>query len=209
MIEDNKMRLLEKIENMPKTKSALQTDLKKYYSIELETANPGFMKKLKLFVFNLGLHCVVVYRFGQYSRNIRAKIGPLALPLLVVHCILDYIMRLIHHVDIDDAKIGPGFYISHAGTIYIGPVTIGDNFSVTHNVTIGVGHRFGTEGVPSSIGNNVWIGTGSVISGDISIGNNVTISSGSILSKSLPDGCLAGGNPCRIILREYDNQHLL
>ena len=126
----------------------------------------------------------------------------------VFHLILSYLVHMIHHVDIDAATIGPGLYIGHVGTIYIGPVDIGSNFSITHNVTIGSGHFRGKKGVPS-IGNNVWLGTGSVVSGAITIGNQVTINSGCILSRSIPDGFLAGGNPGRLILQNYDNRELL
>jgi len=117
-------------------------------------------------------------------------------------------MQFFHHVNIDDATIGPGFFIGHVGTIYIGPVVIGENFSVTHNVTIGVGHSEGKTGLPS-IGDNVWIGTGSVVSGAISVGNGVTIANGTMLTRSVGDGCLVAGNPGRVVMNSFDNSELL
>lgn len=186
-----------------------RADLKKFYTIELGTGNPGLLRKIRLFVVHFGLHCVMLYRYGRFAKSIYRRNALLGVFLLIPHFFFNYISKMIHHVDICDADIGPGFYISHVGTILIGPTKIGSNLSITHNVTIGVGHRSGKAGIPISLGDNVWIGTGSVISGDIRVGNDVTISSGSIISRDLPDGCLAGGNPGRIILRNYDNRYLM
>jgi maltose O-acetyltransferase len=52
---------------------------------------------------------------------------------------------------------------------------------------------------PVTIGNNVWIGGGSIILPGITIGVNVTIGAGSIVTKSIPDNVLAYGNPCKIV----------
>ena len=52
---------------------------------------------------------------------------------------------------------------------------------------------------PISIGNNVWIGGGTVVCPGVRIGDNVTIGAGSVVTKNIPDGVIAAGNPCRII----------
>ncbi len=52
----------------------------------------------------------------------------------------------------------------------------------------------------SVIGDDVYIGTGSVLSlGDITIGNNVIVGANSVVNKSIPDNCTVVGNPMRII----------
>lgn len=185
-----------------------KADLGKYYLIGYGAKNPPIRRKITLWIYNFGLHCVAIYRLGRFSERLYRRIKWLALPIILIHRFLDYLVKFIHHVNIDDAKLGGGFYIGHVGTIYIGPTTIGENCSLSHNVTIGIGHSKGKEGLPV-IGNNVWIGTGSIISGAISVGNDVTIINGSILSRSVPDGCLVGGNPARVILQNYDNTYLL
>jgi serine O-acetyltransferase len=115
---------------------------------------------------------------------------------------------VIHHVELNVADIGPGLYIGHASSLFVGADSIGDNFSVTHNVTIGQGHSHGGEGKPS-IGNNVWVGTGAVVAGAIHVGDNVTISPGTFLSRTIPDACLVGGNPGRVLANNYNNDKLL
>jgi serine O-acetyltransferase len=96
----------------------------------------------------------------------------------------------------------------HRSGIFIGPVVIGDNCVLHHNVTIGQRIAGGDHGVPR-IGHDVWIGPGATISGDITIGDGVTISAGSVVSRSIPDGALVAGNPGRVIQADYDNSAML
>jgi serine O-acetyltransferase len=194
---------------MEKEKGAFRIDREKYYRIQFGTTTPRFSQKLALWITHFGFHCVMNYRFMKYSKKTFARKKILGLPLVILCKITNYLSRLIHHVDITDATIGPGMHISHASTIYIGDVQIGRNFSLGHNVTIGIGHQAGKVGFPKSIGDNVWLGTGTVIAGVITIGNKVTIASGSILSKDVPDNALVMGNPARVIDPNYDNSHLL
>ena len=73
---------------------------------------------------------------------------------------------------------------------------VGNNCTIAQNVTIG--RNFGDKNVPV-IGDDVYIGTGSVIFGDITIGNNVIVGANSVVNKSIPDNCTVVGNPMRII----------
>jgi maltose O-acetyltransferase len=59
--------------------------------------------------------------------------------------------------------------------------------------------RYLTQSRPVNIGDNVWIGGSTLIMPGVIIGDNVTIGAGSIVTKSIPDNCLAMGNPCRIV----------
>jgi serine O-acetyltransferase len=133
--------------------------------------------------------------------------NPAGLPLYAGYEALCFLVKLVHHVDIFAADIGPGLYIGHVGTIYVGRTRVGPNFSLTHNVTVGVGVSGGPGGLPR-IGRDVWIGAGSILYGHIEIGDGVTVNGGTVLSRSVPSHCLVGGNPGRIVLRNYDNSGL-
>jgi len=129
--------------------------------------------------------------------------------LRVVYLLMNYAVVLVHKVELNvNSEIGAGFRISHAACIFIGPCRIGDNCTVTHNVTIGLGLTEARAGLPV-IGHNVWIGTGSVVAGNITIGDGVTISAGSIVTRSIPPKCLVAGNPARVVSRDYDNTHMI
>lgn len=184
-------------------------DLRKYCRISYRTAYPGLFKIAKLLILSTAVHCVIVVRISQAVEKLKQKNRVIAMPFLFMSYMLRYMSMYIHKVEISPrGEIGAGFYIGHPGNIYIGPSKIGRNFSVTHNVTIGLGLT-GTAGAVPTIGDRVWIGTGSVIVGDITIGDGVTISAGSIVTRSIPAGCLVAGNPARVIARDYDNSHII
>jgi serine O-acetyltransferase len=98
--------------------------------------------------------------------------------------------------------IGPGFYIGHFGTIVInGEAVIGKNCNIGHSVTIGQANRGKNKGCPV-IGDKVWIGTGSVIVGNIRIGSNVLIAPNSFVNIDIPENSIALGNPVKIIPKD-------
>lgn len=98
-------------------------------------------------------------------------------------------------------SIGYGFYIGHFGTIVVSVnAVIGNNCNIAHNVTIGAAR--GTRAGAPKIGNDVWMGTGCVITGNITIGNNVMIAPNSFVNMDVPDHSLVMGNPAKIISKE-------
>ncbi len=54
-------------------------------------------------------------------------------------------------------------------------------------------------GKPITIGNDVWVGGGSIILPGITIGNNCVIGAGSVVTKDVPDNSMAVGNPAKVI----------
>ncbi|MDE8563743.1 maltose O-acetyltransferase [Anoxybacillus rupiensis] len=87
-------------------------------------------------------------------------------------------------------------------------IKIGDNCLIAPGVHIYTAthpldpleRNSGTEyGKPVSIGHNVWIGGRAVINPGVTIGNNVVIASGAVVTKDIPDNVVVGGNPARII----------
>lgn len=87
-----------------------------------------------------------------------------------------------------------GIIISHNAVI-------GKNATIFHQVTIGEGKN----GAPI-IGNNVLIGAGAKIIGNVKIGNNVRIGAGCVVSCDIPDNCTVVLEKPRIIFKEgnYD-----
>ena len=90
-------------------------------------------------------------------------------------------------------------YLPHGlyGIIVSHNATIGSNVTIFHRVTIGEGDN----GAPT-IGNNVLIGAGAIILGNITVGNNAKIGAGCIVTKDVPDNATVVMEAPRIIFKE-------
>lgn len=96
-------------------------------------------------------------------------------------------------------------------------ISIGDNVQITNDVrfaTHGAGWvlrkkypKFDCFG-KISIGNNVYIGNCVLIMPGVSVGDNVIIGAGSVVTKSIPDNTVVAGNPAKILttIEEYENK---
>jgi acetyltransferase-like isoleucine patch superfamily enzyme len=85
-------------------------------------------------------------------------------------------------------------------------VEIGDDVGIgaevmiwTHGAWLDVTQGFPSDFGPVKIGNNVWLPARSIVLPNVIIGDNSVIGIGSIVNKSLPNGCLAAGSPCRVL----------
>ena len=61
-----------------------------------------------------------------------------------------------------------------------------------------------TYALPVKIEDGVWIGGGVIILPGVTIGRNSVIGAGSVVTRSIPESCVAVGNPCRVI-KQIDN----
>ena len=97
------------------------------------------------------------------------------------------------------AIIGKNLFIDHGYAVVIGETTvIGDNVIIYQGVTLGgtgkdVGKRH------PNIGNNVLIGAGAKVLGNISIGDDVRIGAGSVVLKDVPNNSTVVGVPGMVI----------
>ena len=99
------------------------------------------------------------------------------------------------------AKIGNGLMLDHASGIVIGEtVTIGDNVSLLHSVTLGGCGISGGDRHPK-VENNVFISAGAKILGPVTIGENVKIGAGSMVVDDVPADSTVVGVPAKITKR--------
>lgn len=93
---------------------------------------------------------------------------------------------------------GAGLAIAHAGTIVVNSqARIGKNCRIHVCVNIGADVRRGD--LAPQLGDNVYIGPGAKIYGDITIGSNVMIGANAVVNKSCEGNCTIAGVPAKII----------
>ena len=106
-------------------------------------------------------------------------------------------------------EVGENFYANYNLIILdVGKVIIGKNAQIAPNVSIyTAGHPIHPEsrnsgyeyGIAVTIGDNVCIGGNVCIMPGATIGRNVVIGAGSVVTKDIQENVIAAGNPCRVI----------
>lgn len=99
------------------------------------------------------------------------------------------------------------------GDIYVGDrVMFGPNVTIAtanHPIEPTLRRNAMQYNKPVRIGENVWIGAGSVIVPGVTIGKNSVIGAGSVVVKDIPENVVAVGNPCRVLreIGEHDREY--
>ncbi|HET9651737.1 MAG TPA: hypothetical protein VFP36_06085 [Usitatibacter sp.] len=187
----------------PRAFANVRRDVQRYFGLESGDGAPSLLRKLAIVANSPGLHAVLVYRFASWG-NRGLRFTPLRVPMKVVYFLLDKLMSMLWGIHIDkDARIGPGLYIGHFGGILIGPVTMGRDCNISHNVTMG--RRAGGDRSVPTLGDRVWIGTGCVLFGGIRIGDGTTVGPLTVVGRNVPARVLVMGNPMKLLRRDYDN----
>lgn len=140
-----------------------------------------------------GFWALLVYRFGRW----RYTIGPrwLRMPFSLLYKILYKIVQIVTGIALPcEVKIGRNFIIDHFGGIVInGYSEFGDNCRIRTGVVVGI-KRVGETRAPK-IGNNVDIGVGAKILGDITVGDNVLIGANAVVTKDVPSNSIVTNEP--------------
>ena len=181
----------------------IRRDFERYLELDGREGRRGIVEPLRILCGTPGLHAMLVFRFGSWTRR-AVRFAPLRMPLRLVYVVLEKLVVVVWGIHIHPlAQIGGGLYIGHSGGVLIGPVKMGADCNIAHQVTIG--HRAdGSSGVPV-FGERVWVGVGSVIFGAIHVGDGVTIGPLTVVSRNLPPRVLVIGNPMRVLRKDYDN----
>ena len=89
-------------------------------------------------------------------------------------------------------------YRSYIDDLFPELVTIGNNVTITNAIVLihdASKNKFlnSVKYAPVNIGNNVFLGFGSLVLPGVTIGNNVVVGAGAIISKVVPDNCVVVG----------------
>jgi serine O-acetyltransferase len=115
---------------------------------------------------------------------------------------LSHIARFLTGVEIHPgAQIGHGVFIDHGMGVVIGETAIvGDYCLIYQGVTLGGTGKESGKRHPT-LGENVVVGGGAKVLGNLEIGDNVRIGAGSVVLRNVPSDCTVVGIPGRIVYR--------
>jgi len=151
----------------------------------------GFLEVLLLYP---GFHAIFWHRISHLLYRMYIPFIPRMISQLV---------RFFTGIEIHPgAKIGPGFFIDHGMGVVIGETAeIGRDVLLYQDVTLG-GTGLDRGKRHPTLGNQVVVGAGAKVLGNIRIGNNARIGAGSVVVHAVPDNCTVVGVPAEIVRRE-------
>jgi acetyltransferase-like isoleucine patch superfamily enzyme len=154
------------------------------------------------------LLAIVKYIDAPFAQDARIKLYTPILGAVGTECIIKEAVTII-----DPSGLRMGDRVSINAHCFInakGGVTIGDHVRIAHGTTImSENHNFsdrdtpihqqGTTAGPVVIGEDVWIGSRSVILPGVTVGKGSVIGAGSVVTKDVEPFSVMAGNPARMI----------
>ena len=146
-------------------------------------------------------HHLLSELFGSMGDNVHVDIDFHCEYGINIHCGNDVIINMnCTFVDNNRIDIGNNVLIASDVKIYTATHTtdvVGRTNSQENKKISGCFCR--TFSCPVRIEDNVWIGGGAILLPGVVIGRNCVIGAGSVVTRSIPENCVAVGNPCRVI----------
>jgi serine O-acetyltransferase len=145
--------------------------------------DPAARNKVEVSLVYPGLHAVWGYRISHYLWKLHFKL---------IARIVSNIVRALTGIEIHPAAtIGRRFFIDHGmGTVIGATAIVGNDVMLYHNVTLGSKGLSSVSGESEgkrhpTVGNNVTIGAGAKVLGDIVIGDGVSIPANSLITADI------------------------
>jgi serine O-acetyltransferase len=155
--------------------------------------DPAAKSRLEVFLCYSGLHAVWFYRINHWLWNHR---------FLLLARWLSQVARFLTGIEIHPgAKIARRLFIDHGVGVVIGETAIvGNDVTLYQGVTLGgTGKEHGRR--HPTIEDEVVIGGGAKVLGNITVGRNCRIGAGSVVLRSVPENSTVVGVPGHIIFR--------
>ncbi len=158
--------------------------------------DPAAKSVVEILLCYPGLHAIVLHRIAH-------PLYQAGVPL--VPRLISQMARWLTGIEIHPgAKIGRRFFIDHGMGVVIGETAeIGDDVLVYQGVTLGGTGKESGKRHPT-LGNNVVVGTGAKVLGNIKIGNHARIGAGSVVIHAVPDNSTVVGIPGKVVRTRAD-----
>ena len=153
--------------------------------------DPAARTKLEVFLLYPSIHARLAHMISHflYKKN-----------LLFLARLISQIARFLTGIEIHPgATLGAGILIDHGMGVVIGETEeLGDRITIYHGTTLGgTGKEKGKR--HPTVGDNVVIGAGSKVLGNIKIGSNSKIGANSVVLDDVPEGATVVGIPGKVV----------
>ena len=153
--------------------------------------DPAARTKLEVFLLYPSIHARLAHMISHflYKKN-----------LLFLARLISQIARFLTGIEIHPgATLGAGILIDHGMGVVIGETAeLGDRITIYHGTTLGgTGKEKGKR--HPTVGDNVVIGAGSKVLGNIKIGSNSKIGANSVVLDDVPEGATVVGIPGKVV----------
>jgi serine O-acetyltransferase len=174
----------------------LREDLGRYVDLELRASK---VQVLRALLDNEGVLPLFAYRLGRWlleQRGARGLRRALFAVLWLVQGALETVGRLLFDIRLDlGADIGPGFYVGHFKSIYVGPgVRIGRSCNIGQMCFVCAS----ASGSPV-VGDRVYLGVGAKVMGRVRVGDDVAVGANAVVLEDAPAKAVLVGNPARVV----------
>ncbi|WP_296644092.1 serine O-acetyltransferase EpsC [Romboutsia sp. 13368] len=160
--------------------------------------DPAARSKLEVFLLYPSIHARIAHILAHFLYKKK---------LFFLARLISQLARFFTGIEIHPgATLGAGILIDHGMGVIIGETAVlGDRITIYHGTTLGgTGNEKGVKRHPT-VGNNVIIGSGAKVLGDINIGSNSKIGANAVVLNDVPEGATVVGVPAKVVkIREYD-----
>jgi serine O-acetyltransferase len=158
---------------------------------ERDPASRGFWSTAEILLTYAGFHALVFHRIAHLLDRLRIPLLPR---------MISQFGRFLTGVEIHPgARIGRRFFIDHGKGVVIGQTAvIGNDVTLFQGVTLGGTGKESGKRHPT-LGNNIVVGAGAKVLGNISIGDNVKIGANAVVLSDVPANSTVVGVPGRIV----------
>ncbi|GAB4349896.1 MAG: serine O-acetyltransferase [Cyanophyceae cyanobacterium] len=155
--------------------------------------DPAARNWLEVLLCYPGLQALVLHRFAHALHRWH---------LPVIPRVISHLSRFLTGIEIHPgATVGKGVCIDHGMGVVIGETAIvGDYCLIYQGVTLGGTGKESGKRHPT-LGENVVVGAGAKVLGNLQIGSNVRIGAGSVVLRDVPPDCTVVGVPGRVVYR--------
>ena len=156
--------------------------------------DPAARTKLEVFLLYPSIHARIAHMFSHFLYKKK---------LFFLARLISQLARFFTGIEIHPgATLGAGILIDHGMGVVIGETAqIGNRVTIYHGTTLGgTGKDKGVKRHPT-VGDNVVIGAGAKVLGNINIGSNSKIGSNSVVLNDVPKGATVVGIPGKVVKR--------